>query len=543
MLRKTLDPHFWTTEFTATDGDLDFLYEQLATGQLGTPAPFEKLAISLIEHYQARENSQIEKMLKLGTMYQPGKKFAQDQTLVFTAMDYRTGTVMDIRDGYNPEHGRFSVLEVLMSDPEEICEFAAQLKTKHPLNDLGEEDFSAAGMLTSEEIFEQHEEEIEDALRYALEEGPRSGEFIEWNGDWLLRDQLVEVDEFSLNMAEAKIYDEERPVLSSEILGILDLKANELSPELLQLSLDIGLSQDPRFEEVMAGGVACWHRASGLPAAARSVPEALQPVRVNYVYSTFTNDLLSLEANLADEWSERQPQLDTLGQVHFVLLYPHRLHGTLPVTGPMEELLDLDPDFKTRIEMRDPVHGGTMECWYVPEGRYICGLEEFYLNHNISAGANLYVERRSDGTITLNFNTRRPKQEWFWTLNAVEDPLLDGAPGETVPLRLEIDRAKSIVTIGCELDTHQAVACTDEEKLAEYRTLFRNRESGNSIFNLVEEVAMELLKKPDSTVHASTVYSVVNAIQRYAPGLVIHALTSNSRLRSLSDPREFGLTN
>ena len=522
---------------------MTFCTNRLATGQLGTPAPFEKLAISLIEHYQARENSQIEKMLKLGTMYQPGKKFAQDQTLVFTAMDYRTGTVMDIRDGYNPEHGRFSVLEVLMSDPEEICEFAAQLKTKHPLNDLGEEDFSAAGMLTSEEIFEQHEEEIEDALRYALEEGPRSGEFIEWNGGWLLRDQLVEVDEFSLNMAEAKIYDEERPVLSSEILGVLDLKANELSPELLQLSLDIGLSQDPRFEEVMAGGVACWHRASGLPAAARSVPEALQPVRVNYVYSTFTNDLLSLEANLADEWSERQPQLDTLGQVHFVLLYPHRLHGTLPVTGPMEELLDLDPDFKTRIEMRDPVHGGTMECWYVPEGRYICGLEEFYLNHNIPAGANLYVERRSDGTITLNFNTRRPKQEWFWTLNAVEDPLLDGAPGETAPLRLEIDRAKSIVTIGCELDTHQAVACTDEEKLAEYRTLFRNRESGNSIFNLVEEVAMELLKKPDSTVHASTVYSVVNAIQRYAPGLVIHALTSNSRLRSLSDPREFGLTN
>ena len=184
-----------------------------------------------------------------------------------------------------------------------------------------------------------------------------------------------------------------------------------------------------------------------------------------------------------------------------------------------------------------------MECWYVPEGRYICGLEEFYLNHNLPAGANLYVERRSDGTITLNFNTRRPKQEWFWTLNAVEDPLLDGAPGETAPLRLEIDRAKSIMTIGCELDTHQAVACTDEEKLAEYRTLFRNRESGNSIFNLVEEVAMELLKKPDSTVHASTVYSVVNAIQRYAPGLVIHALTSNSRLRSLSDPREFGLTN
>ena len=102
MLRKTLDPHFWTSEFTATDGDLDFLYEQLATGQLGTPAPFEKLAISLIEHYQTRENSQIEKMLELGTMYQPGKKFAQDQTLVFTAMDYRTGTVMDIRNGYNP---------------------------------------------------------------------------------------------------------------------------------------------------------------------------------------------------------------------------------------------------------------------------------------------------------------------------------------------------------------------------------------------------------------------------------------------------------
>ena len=543
MLRKTLDPHFWTTEFTATDADLDYLYEQLATGHLGTPAPFEKLAVSLIENYQARENSQIEKMLELGTMYQPGKKFAQDQTLVFTAMDYRTGTVMDIRNGYNPEHGKFSVLQVLMSDPEEICEFAAQLRTKHPLNDLGEEDFSAGDMLTADEIFEQHEEEIEDALRYALAEGPRSGEFIEWNGDWLLRDQLVEVDEISLNMAEAKIYDEERPVSASEILGVLDLKAEELGPELLQLSLEIGLSQDPRFEEVVAGGVPCWYRSSGLPAAARAVPTELQPVRVNYVYSTFTNDLLSLEANLADEWSEHQPQLDTLGQVHFVLLYPHRLHGTLPVTGPMEELLDLDPDYKTCIEMRDPVHGGVMECWYVPEGRYICGLEEYYRSHNIPAGAHLHVERRSDGTVTLNFNVRRPKQEWFWTLNVVEDPVLGGEPGETQEPRLEIDRAKSIVTIGCELDAHQAVACGDEEQLARYRELYRNRESGNSIFNLVEEVAMELLKKSDSTVHAGTVYSVVNAIQRYAPGLVIHALTSNSRLRSMSDPREFGLTN
>lgn len=517
MLRKTLYPQYWTHEFTLSDQDLEYLYGLLSQGALGTPAPLDKIAIGLIEEIQRTEDGRVQKLLSLGTMYQPKANYEVGQILVFTALDYRTGTVRDIREGQNPEHGRFDVVQVELQEPVETVEFAARLKSSHPLNALEVEDLNSAELLTAEEIYEQYSEEIEYQIRQSFARTQDSLGIIEWREGWIIEDQLVEVDEFGRNVAEAMMFERSQPVSGQAILDELKLEVGEASPDIVDLSLELALSRDSRFEQVQFEGDIRWHTRSMLPELATEIPALLQPVPLLYQFSALEGPLLSLEVQLRDEWSEFA-EGQTAEFAPFYLLHPHFHYGTMPVTAQMGQLIGVTGQHKTFLEINDPLSGETMPTWYVPEGRYICGLEGFYESHKLSVGARLILEKRANGDLALSYNKRRGNREWLNVLNV--------ANGD-IQFKLE----KSKTDIAHEFMPELLVSTQSEE--ADWEGV-RSRLQDTKVFLLVEELVRELVKG-NGSVNAATVYCAVNLVQRHAPGPVFHALMSNSRLTQLED--------
>ena len=522
MLRKTLSPQFWMHEFTVSEQNLDFLYGELADGRLGIPAPFEQLVISLIRECQRQEDSHVQKLLSLGTMYQPQAQYEVGQVLVFTALDYRTGTVADVRPGSNPEHGKFQVVAVEMEEPTERLEFAAQLKTQHPLNALDIEELQAGELMTAEEIYEQYGADIEARLKTALAQTRKDSDFMEWRGGWLLKDMLVEIDEFNRNVTEAMMFEKKGPVSSAAILQELKLDLADVEPSLVNLSLNVSLSQDGRFEQVMAGGERQWYARNLLPDAARRVPALLAPVPIKYQFSALDGPLLSLEVQLRDEWSDL-PDGAADGFASYHLLFPHLDRGTMPVSSRMAALLDLESAHKHLLPITDALSGDAMPCWYVPEGRYVSGLGDFYRAHKLAVGARVMLARKADGSLTLDYPKRRGRKEWISVLHVV-----DGA--------LHFTQEKSQEDIASEFMPELLVAAGPEAEWEAYRASQRDVK----VFLLVETIVSELVKG-SGTVHAATVYSAVNLIQRHPPGPVFHALISNSRLAQLDDQVTFKL--
>ena len=526
MLRKTLSPQFWMHEFTVSEQNLDFLYGELADGRLGIPAPFEQLVISLIRECQRQEDSHVQKLLSLGTMYQPQAQYEVGQVLVFTALDYRTGTVTDIRPGSNPEHGKFQVVAVEMEESTEKLEFAAQLKTQHLLNALDIEELQAGELMTAEEIYEQYGADIAARLRTALAQTRKDSDFMEWRGGWLLKDMLVEIDEFSRNVTEALMFEKKGPVPGAAILQELKLDLADVEPNLVDLSLDVSLSQDGRFEQVMANGERQWYARSLLPDAARRAPALLTPVPIKYQFSALDGPLLSLEVQLQDEWSDLPDAAEAADggvAASYHLLVPHLDHGTMPVSSRLAALLDREASHKHLLAITDALSGDEMACWYVPESRYVAGLGDFYRAHKLAVGARVTLQRKADGALTLDYPKRRGRKEWISVLHVA-----DGT--------LHFTQEKSREDIASEFMPELLVAAGSETEWADYRA----SQQDAKVFLLVETIVSELAKG-SGTVHAATVYSAVNLIQRHPPGPVFHALISNSRLAQLDDQVTFQL--
>lgn len=517
MLRKTLYPQYWTQEFALSEQDLDFVYRTLSQGDLGTPAPFDRLAVALIEEIQRVEDTQVQKLLALGTMYRPKEKYDVGQMLVFTALDYRTGTVTDLRPGQNPEHGRFQVATVELSEPAETVEFASQLRSPHPLNGLEVEELNSAELMSAEEIYEQYEDEIRLQIVEGLERARESLGIVEWHGGLLIEDQLIEIDEFGRNVAEAMMYEAGKPVAGEAIMEELRLDPGDASQEVIDLSLEVALTKDERFELVVFEGEERWFARALLPDPVREIPDMLRPVPLNYQFSALEGPLLTLEVQLRDEWSEL-PTGDPVDFASCYLLQPHLLTGSMPVNAQAAALLDSVEERPVFMEITDPLTGDDMPVWYVPKGRYVCGLGDFYLSHKITVGTRLTLEKKANGKLTLSYNRRRANREW--------QNIVDVEEGQ---LHFKLEKSKN--DIAHEF-LPELMVITQSETTAweEYRA----RQQDTKVFLLVEELVKELVKG-NGTVNAATVYAAVNLIQRHAPGPVFHALLSNSRLTQLDD--------
>ncbi len=519
LQRKTQTAAFWRDQFEITEEDLDFFHNLILDAD--PPLTTAQLALHVIQEYQRRETSRMESELSKGKIYQPGESYGVGQKLVFPALDFAVGEVVGTRRGQNPEHGNFEVLQVQVDGNSKVREFASSLQTSHRLNQPNGKGLTEEGaLLSSAEIYELYQEEIEESLLFALEEGERADSFVEVDNYWLLADQLTELHVGHLNIAEALIEMQNKPLSSEEILGELEMDA-EISQRMQMISLDHALGQDERFDRVGRGNEQFWYLRRLEPEEALKVPPLLRPHMPRYNRALLSVELLQLEWELDDEWGESGVGSDVpsiVPSTSFTLLYPHRRYGTIPLGSRTRSFFPSGSEGRSMVTVIDGRWGNRYQAWVSHDGRYVSGLRKWMDEHGLPVGAQLTLERTSNlGEVVIDFRPRRMKREWSRFASAL-------------PKDRSISFEMNKIQISCEYDEYLVVSTEEEKALDAIHMEIEKSTIG--LDDIVEKIVPELTKlSPQGTAHAKTVYSAVNMIYRCTPGPVFYALISNRMFR------------
>ena len=517
LQRKTQTAAFWRDQFELTQEDLDFVHELVLDA--GSPLTSDQLALRVIEEYQRRETSRMESELAKGKIYRPDKPYEVGQTLVFPVLDFSVGEITAIRPGENPEYGDFSVIEVQMNGGKR--EFAAGLQTPHRLNNgKGQGIVEEGALLTAKEIYALYRGEINESLLYALEEGERHTEFVQVGDYWLLTDMLADVHIGHLNIAEAMIEMQSRPLSAQEILKEIDVNA-DISQPMQVISINHALSNDARFDRVGNGSGHHWYLKRLEPQEALETPALLRPHQSRYNRALLSVELLQIEWELDDEWGESGIGSDVpsiVPSTSFTLIYPHRRHGTLPLSSRTRSFFPAGNEGRSMVTIIDGRWGKRFTAWVVHGGRYVSGLKEWMEEHNLPVGAQITLERtRNAGEVVIDFRPRRMKREWS---------RFAAAEANAMGITFEMNK----IQITCEYDDYLIVSAEDAKQMDVQSQ--QVEKAGVSVDELIQQIVPELTKlSPQGTAHAKTVYSAVNMLWRCAPGPVFYALISNRRFR------------
>lgn len=521
LQRQTQTATFWRDQFEVTADDLEFLYNLILDEQASKTVA--DLSIILIKEYLRRENSKIESELGKGEVYLPQKQYTIGQKLVFPALEFAVGEIVDIRGGKNPEHGSFDVIMVDFAALGQKREFASGLQTPHQLNETnGTNLLSDSSLLSADEIYTLYQTEIDESLLFALEESNRSDDFVEVGGNWLLFDMLADIHIGHLNIAEAVIEVAGQTLEVQELLNELDLDTN--ATEAMQmLSLNHALEQDQRFDQVRTESGYVWFLKRLEPPEAVDIPIILRPTQPIYNRALLSVELLQIEWELDDEWGESSLSSEPpaiVPSTGLTLTYPHRQAGTIPLNGRTRNFFPTSQSKRSIVTLLDGRWGTRMTGWVVYEGRYVTGLSKWMDDHSLPVGASITLERTSNqNEIVVDFRTRRPKREWA----RIAIPDLDQQV-----LRFEMNK----VPVSCEYDEHLIVTESDSKSINQLRMMLNQNRV--ELTRIVKDLVSELTKlNPQGTVHVKTVYSAANMLRRCAPGPVFYAMISNRKFRDV----------
>jgi hypothetical protein len=520
LQRQTQTAAFWRDQFEVTPDDLEFLYQLLLDVQ--TPQKLSELAIALVEEYMRRENAKIESELAKGAIYLPKQRYTVGQRVVFPALEFAVGEVTQVRPGENPEYGTFEVIKVKFADGQR--EFAAGL-ARHRLNqESNGVTANDKALISAKDTYALYHNEIDESLLYALEESDRAKDFVEVDGLWMLADMLAEIHVGFLNIAEALIEMQAKPVKPEQILSELEMPAH-LSPAMRVISLNHALGRDPRFDQIQSGNERQWFLKRLEPAELVNPPGLLRYTPVQYNRALLSVELLQIEWELDDEWGESSltseiPRI--VPSTVLTLTYPHRRYGTLPLNGRTVNFFPTAQRGKSIITLVDGRWGTRFNGWVIHEGRYVSGLAKWMDDHQLPVGAYITLERAANASeVIVDYRTRRPKREWARIATA--DPA-----GRR--LRFEMNK----VQVACEYDEYMIVAEEQSGPIDELREQLQR--DGVGLAQIVEQAVPELTKlNPQGTVHAKSVYSAVNILRRSPPGPIFYALISNRRFRDVGN--------
>ncbi len=512
--RPSQNPTYWTSEFQLGQDDIEYLQEYLQGRE--RPALEGDLVLALVEARFRREEQRIRRELARGAVYQPKNSYQVGQTVVFPNMDFAAGMITATRPGANPEHGDFQVLTVQFEQSKPRY-FAAGLKTPHKLNLApGEDGLAQENTVGPEEILERHGRELRARLREQLLALPNTP-FVNLGRYWSLASLLVDVHVGRLNIAEALIDVRGAPLPTADLLAEMDLP-REAPQALAAFSIDLALSEDERFIDVGTESRE-WYLERLMPEEAIAIPRRLQHRSEAYDRSALTVPLLQIEWEINDEWSDgdvtsvsavKAPQMEV------TLIYPHRRSGTLPLTERTSSLFPVREGKRSMITFIDGRWGKRFTGWVVPDGRYVCGLSEWYEQHNIPVGGHIVLERTDNPTeVIVDLKPHRSKREWVRMARV-----------EGNHLKFQLQKHM----IACDYDESMVVAEADTASTDELRRKLYNQEV--SIYQLVDDLAPQLMGlSTQGLVHARTVYSAINLLRRATPGPVFAALINNPRFQ------------
>lgn len=507
-------PEYWGKKFTLSDSDIEQIYNHFL--EVEKPQTAAQVARVVIAYRVAEEQNKIARQLAGRTIYQPKGIFAVGDELVFPALAYANGAVTAVREGYNPQFGTFSVIAADVNG--KSLEFAAGLDVDHPLN---QDELSSAPTLVVdlEELCTLYETAVTEKAIQALE---KSENFVRIGHEWFVKGLMAEVNIGHLHLSEAILeMSEGGPLTVAEILPHLDMDPS-LDKSVQAFSLNYGMMHDDRFDEVAPRGKIAWFLRRLEPDEVQKVPERLHYTSIPYDKALLSHQLLLLERELDDEWSD-------LAAGHggsesqtavFTLLYPHRLSGTMPLSSRTTPFFPSSTSPRQRVVFIDEETEQEIVGWVVKEQRYVLGLGDWYEENGIPIGGFIHLKAGPEpGVIYLGYDRRRAQREWVRLATAVDN-------------RIKFDLMRR--SVGCGFDDLMIVGT---DVVTAIDALRRRAESHQrSVASLIAELFPELAEaNPQNTVHAKTIYSAINMLRRIPPGPLFAELVRHPAFQSVGD--------
>jgi hypothetical protein len=388
--RQTQTEQYWVDEFQVEQIDLDYLYNILLERE--TPLSVDEMALALVRYRFHREEAALAKKKHTGNVYRPDEHYEIGDELVFSSLEYRPGKVVAVRAGENTAYGDFSVITVEFANTRTL-DFAADFNLPHPLNvDEAAAAALEADQLSPEDVFIEYGGYVADALQERLGDHE---DLVRIAGRWFPKSLLADVNIGHLNLAEAVLdMVGGGPLPASEIVEQIGMM-EEVNSRLAEFSLNYGLQQDERFDEVGPAGQVLWFLRRMEPVEVQQYPQRLDYNPVDYDPDVLTSELLELEAEIGDEHTaipvKRGPRPQS---VVVILTYPHRCAGTLPLSPRLR--LMFPTAYETphiHFTLVDAESGEEIPAWVVRPGGYVYGLTEWFDEHDVPVGGYLTIKR------------------------------------------------------------------------------------------------------------------------------------------------------
>jgi hypothetical protein len=505
MATLSLREDYWET-FDLQEEDIEFIYSYLL--EVETPLTPNELVAALVEERIRREIEDFEKQrTSAGDLYFPKDIYIEQQRLIFPALRWRQGEVVAMRPGVNPDILDFKVITVQFENGE-VREFASEV-ADHVLNDPPEIS-QESELLNSQLVIQDYSDQLVESLEAGL---GANKDFVRIAGRWFPRALLVDVNQGHLNLAEAVLdMAGGGPLPTDALLEQVELPSSE-NPKLVEFSLDLGLEEDARFDEVGPAGEVLWYLQRLEPQEVRETPIFLRYHEIEHDRELLTGEMLALERELDDELSPIIPEGSQSDDVVISLNFPHWRVGSLPLSSQIEHLFPTAYEApRIRFMLEDRKSGESFPGWVVREKHYVIGLQEWYESQGLMPGSLVRIQRGADpGKIMLSADSRRSSREWIRTV-------LVGSDGGTVFAML-----KQVVTAA--FDERMAIKVPDVGALdIVWKQVQKERPPFERV---VVDIVRELTKlNPQGNVHASELYAAVNVVQRCPPAPILALLAS-----------------
>lgn len=501
----SISADYWQT-LKIDKKDIEFLLNYLF--ECETPMTARELVGVLIEERVRLERvAQAKKRKADGKIYLPKELFLEGDRLIFPALDWAKGTVTAVRAGTNPQYGDFEVLTVDMEDSGSRM-FAAGLPN-HILNEEPAPD-AVEDNLDPEAIQTTFGAIIEQRLEKAFAEDDG---LVRIAGRWFPRALLVDVNQGHLNLAEAVLdMAAGEPLPAADLLKDVELPEG-VNPKLAEFSLNLALQEDGRFDEVGPAGEVLWCLQRLEPESVREVPLFLRYSPIEYERSLLTDEMLTLEAQLDDEFSEAgRGSGEEAADVTLSLIYPHWRAGTLPITHRVQSMFPTAYESpRVRFTLVDGKTGDKMPAWVVRKNRYVSGLRDWYESLELMPGSLVRIRRgKNPGEAIIEAKTHRTTKDWVRTV-------IVGADGGVVFALLK-------QTVTAEFNDRMAFALPALDAADQLWEAAAQKK--RPLDRLVISVMRELTKlNPQGHVHAQELYAAVNILRRlpFAPLMALLA--------------------
>jgi len=511
-----IQSHHWARNLTIDDQDIEYLTGLLLEKE--KPLSSKTLARALVEHRLENEAANLRERYQNARLYNPSLQYAVGDRLIFSEFDYETGIVMGLREGNNPDYSNFSVIQVKFDNPIEntrgkkLREFAAGLTVPLDMIEALEDEPGLpfdSSQLNVESILESSGDHIVALLEERLR---KNKDLIYMAHTWFPRDLMMEINVGHLNLAEAVLdMSEGGPLHTNEIIEQIG-GVGKAPIELQVFSLNYGLRQDSRFDEVGPTGEVLWFLSRLEPTEVLNTPPQLRYSPIDYNRDLITPDLLALEAEIDDELTEADQLDEVPEEVKITLIFPHRRLGTLPLSLKTETIFPTARQSpRVWFTMVDGQDGEEFPAWVVRKERYVYGLAPFYRKHKLPIGAFLTLKQGAPGKVIINFDSYKARTEWIRLMV----PKQDG---------LTFENQKR--GIGAAYD-EQMIIGADDLAGVEALALEIQKQKRPLISTLKLLIGPLGSLTPQGTVHAKTLYSALNALRRCPPGPIFAALAAS----------------